>query len=190
MNKINGFTITKLTLTGFKCFEDTTSFNFWDTTLITASNGQGKSSIADAITFAFIGTPFFGEKGLNRLQNDHMQEMEVSVDFVDDTQNFHNITRIRKHDTTAVYYDGLAVRQSDLNIAFGGKDIFLSIFNPLYFINVLGDTGKNLLEKLLPVVTQEEVLAALSPYSQEILANQSLLSPETFIKNRRTELKK
>ncbi len=190
MNKINGFTITKLTLTGFKCFEDTTSFNFGDTTLITASNGQGKSSIADAITFAFIGTPFFGEKGLNRLQNHHMQEMEVSVDFVDDTQNFHNITRIRKHDTTAVYYDGLAVRQSDLNIAFGGKDIFLSIFNPLYFINVLGDTGKNLLEKLLPVVTQEEVLAALSPYSQEILANQSLLSPETFIKNRRTELKK
>lgn len=190
MNKINGFTITKLTLTGFKCFENTASFELGDTTLITASNGQGKSSIADAIAFAFVGTPFFGEKSLNRLQNHHMQEMEVRVDFIDDTQKSHNLTRIRKHDTTSICYDGLTVRQSDLNIAFGGKDIFLSIFNPLYFINVLGDTGKNLLEKLLPVVKHEEVLAALSSYSQEILANQSLLSPETFIKNRRIELKK
>ncbi len=190
MNKINGFTIIKLTLTGFKCFESTTSFDLGDTTFIAASNGQGKSSIADAITFAFVGTPFFGEKGLDRLQNYHMQEMEVSVDFIDDTQKCHNLTRIRKHNTTAVYYDGIAIRQSDLNIAFGGKDIFLSIFNPLYFINVLGDTGKNLLEKLLPVITHEEILAALSPYSQEVLANQSLLSPETFIKNRRIELKK
>lgn len=190
MNKINGFTITKLTLTGFKCFENTASFELGDTTLITASNGQGKSSIADAIAFAFVGTPFFGEKSLNRLQNHHMQEMEVRVDFVDDMQKSHNLTRIRKHDTTSICYNGLTVRQSDLNIAFGGKDIFLSIFNPLYFINVLGDTGKNLLEKLLPVVKHEEVLAALSSYSQEILANQSLLSPETFIKNRRIELKK
>ena len=190
MNKINGFTIIKLTLTGFKCFENTTSFELGDTTLITASNGQGKSSIADAIAFAFVGTPFFGEKSLNRLQNHHMQEMEVRVDFIDDTQKSHNLTRIRKHDTTSICYDGLTVRQSDLNIAFGGKDIFLSIFNPLYFINVLGDTGKNLLEKLLPVVKHEEVLSALSSYSQEILANQSLLSPETFIKNRRMELKK
>ena len=62
MKKINGFTITKLTLSGFKCFEDTVSFDFGDTTFITASNGQGKSSIADAIAFAFVGTPFFGEK--------------------------------------------------------------------------------------------------------------------------------
>ena len=69
MQKISGFAITKLTLTGFKCFEDTTSFDFGDMTFITASNGQGKSSIADAIAFAFVGVPFFGDKGLDRLQN-------------------------------------------------------------------------------------------------------------------------
>ena len=67
MKKINGFTITKLTLTGFKCFEGTVSFDLGDTTYITASNGKGKSSIADAVAFAFVGTPFFGEKGLDRL---------------------------------------------------------------------------------------------------------------------------
>ena len=69
MKKINGFQITKMTLSGFKCFEEEASFTFGDTTYITASNGKGKSSIADAAAFAFAGTPFFGEKGLDRLRN-------------------------------------------------------------------------------------------------------------------------
>ncbi len=189
MQKISGFTITKLTLAGFKCFENTTVFDFGDMTFITASNGQGKSSIADAIAFAFVGVPFFGDKGLDRLQNRNTLEMMVSVDFVDDTGVAHNLTRTRKRDATTISYDGCVVRQSDLNEAFGGKDVFLSILNPLYFINVLGDNGKGLLEKLLPVVKHEDVMAALSDYSREVLAGQSLLSPETFIKNRRSELK-
>ena len=187
MKKMNGFTITRLALTGFKCFEDTVTFDFGDMTFITASNGQGKSSIADAIAFAFVGTPFFGDKGLDRLQNKNMQEMTVSVDFVDDKGKSHNLTRTRKRDT-AIAYDGITVRQSDLNKVFGGKDIFLSILNPLYFINVLGESGKGMLEKLLPVVKHEDVMAALSASSQEILADKPLLSPEVFIKNRRSEL--
>lgn len=188
MKKMNGFTITRLTLTGFKCFEDTVSFDFGDMTFITASNGQGKSSIADAIAFAFVGTPFFGDKGLDRLQNKNMQEMTVSVDFVDDKGKSHNLTRTRKRDTS-IAYNGITVRQSDLNSIFGGRDIFLSILNPLYFINVLGESGKELFEKLLPVVRHEDVMAALPAFSQEILADKSLLSPEVFIKNRRSELK-
>lgn len=190
MKKINGFSITRLTLTGFKCYKDTTSFDFGDTTFITASNGQGKSSIADALAFAFVGTPFFGDKGLDRLQNKFAQEMTVSVDFADDNGENHTLTRSRKRDTTAITYDGITVKQSDLNEAFGGKDVFLSILNPLYFIDMLGDSGKSLLEKLLPTVKHEDVLAALPSSSREILAEQHISSPETFIKNRRSELKK
>lgn len=190
MKKINGFSITRLTLTGFKCYKDTTSFDFGDTTFITASNGQGKSSIADALAFAFVGTPFFGDKGLDRLQNKFAQEMTVSVDFADDNGESHNLTRSRKRDTTSITYDGITVKQSDLNEAFGGKDIFLSILNPLYFIDVLGDSGKSLLEKLLPAVRHEDVLAALPSSSRDILSEQHISSPETFIKNRRSELKK
>lgn len=188
MKKMNGFTITRLTLAGFKCFENPVSFDFGDMTFITASNGQGKSSIADAIAFAFVGTPFFGDKGLDRLQNKNMREMTVSVDFVDDKGKSHNLTRTRKRDTS-IAYDGITVRQSDLNKVFGGRDIFLSILNPLYFINVLGESGKGMLEKLLPVVEHEDVMAALPISSQKILSDKPLLSPEVFIKNRRSELK-
>lgn len=161
MKKINGFSITRLTITGFKCYKYTTSFDFGDTTFITASNGQGKSSIADALAFAFVGTPFFGGKGLDRLQNKFAQEMTVSVDFADDNGENHTLTRSRKRDTTSITYDGITVKQSDLNEAFGGKDVFLSILNPLYFIDVLGDSGKSLLEKLLPTVKHEDVLKRL-----------------------------
>ena len=190
MKKINGFSITRLTLSGFKCYKDITTFDFGDTTFITASNGQGKSSIADAIAFAFVGTPFFGDKGLDRLQNKFSQEMTVSVDFVDDNGENHNLTRSRKRDATSITYDGITVRQSDLNEAFGGKDVFLSILNPLYFVDVLGDSGKGLLEKLLPPVKHEDVLAALPSSTREMLADQTLTSPETYIKNRRSELRK
>lgn len=189
MKKINGFSITKLTMTGFKCFKETTFFDFGNTTFVTASNGQGKSSIADALAYAFVGTPFFGDKGLDRLQNKFTQEMTVSVDFVDDEGESHSVIRSRKRELTAITFDGITVRQADLNEAFGGKDIFLSILNPLYFVDVLGDSGKKLLEKLLPNVKHEDVLKALSISSCEILAEQKILCPETFIKNRRGELK-
>ncbi len=74
MKKINSFHIIRLTMAGFKCFEQDTAFDFGDTTFITASNGQGKSSIADAIAFAFVGTPFFGDRGLDRLLNKNATE--------------------------------------------------------------------------------------------------------------------
>ena len=189
MKKINGFSITRMSMSDFKCFEDTATFDFGEMSFITGSNHQGKSSIADAIAFAFAGTPFFGDKGLDRLHNRNTDEMTVSIDFVDDTGETHNLTRTRKREITTISYDGLTAKQSDLNSAFGDKDVFLSILNPLYFINVLGDSGKTLLEKLLPAVSHEEIMAALSEYSRGILANHSLLSPETFIKNHRSELK-
>ena len=39
----------------------------------------------------------------------------------------HNLTRTRKRDTS-IAYDGITVRQSDLNKVFGGKDVFLFPF--------------------------------------------------------------
>ncbi len=41
--------------------------------------------------------------------------------------------------------DGAPVRQADLNEVFGEPDVFLSIFNPLYFIEELADYKRHLL---------------------------------------------
>ena len=45
-----------------------------------------------------------------------------------------------------ITYDGYEILQLDLADLFGERDVFLSIFNPLYFIEELGEDGKKLLE--------------------------------------------
>ena len=62
MKKIGGFQVTGMTLSGFKSFQEPTRLEFGPITLVTGGNGQGKTSVADAIAFAITGLPFFGKR--------------------------------------------------------------------------------------------------------------------------------
>lgn len=88
-----------------------------------------------------------------------------------------------------ITYDGYEIRQLDLNDMFGERDVFLSILNPLYFIEDLGESGKNLLEMYLPMIPHETVLAELSEPVREALKDESLLSPDAWLKRRREEIR-
>ena len=66
MEKIKGFQISSMTVSGFKCYEAPTEITFGNPTIVTGGNGRGKSSLADAIAFAITGLPFFGERGRSR----------------------------------------------------------------------------------------------------------------------------
>ena len=94
MRKIKSFTIQKLVMRGFKCFNEKIEFDMGAMTFIKGSNGLGKSSIADAIAFAFTGTSFFGEKGLDKLHNPETPEMGVSVTLVEDGGETYTLTRV------------------------------------------------------------------------------------------------
>lgn len=190
MEKINDFRILELIISGFKGFSEPQTFQFdYGINFILGDNGLGKTTIAEAIAFAFMGTGFFGEKTLDRLQNAEAKEVFVSVKFADEAGEVHELTKTRKNNANGITYDGYNIRQADLYNLFGDKDLFLSMFNPLYFIETLGADGKNLLEKLLPAVSHEEVLAALPEETREALQGENILSPETYIKNRRVEVK-
>ncbi len=128
-------------------------------------------------------------KGDNIHQNRDAKEMFVSVKFTDEAGEVHELMKTRKNNANGITYDGYNVRQADLYNLFGDKDLFLSMFNPLYFIETLGTDGKNLLEKLLPAVSHEEVLAALPEEVREALKDENIFSPETYIQNRRAEVK-
>lgn len=69
MKKIEQFQITGMTISGFKCYQVPTILDFGPQTAITGGNGLGKTSIADAIAFAVTGQPFFGERGIDKLQD-------------------------------------------------------------------------------------------------------------------------
>ena len=189
MEKIKGFQISSMTVSGFKCYEAPMKITFGNPTIVTGGNGRGKSSLADAIAFAVTGLPFFGERGIDRLHNETNPDLQITMRFTDDTGKAHELTRSRQKDRMSITYDGYAIRQTDLNEMFGERDVFLSIFNPLYFIEELGEDGKKLLERYLPSIPQADVLSQLNEQTQQRLSRLQLPSPETFLKNRREEIR-
>ena len=162
MKKIEQFQITSLMLSGFKSYEEPTELVFGNPTVITGGNGRGKSNIADAIAFAVTGCPFFGERGIDRLHNENNPDVAIRMCFVDETGTLHELNRTRRKNRMTITYDGYEIRQLDLADLFGERDVFLSIFNPLYFIEELGEDGKKLLERYLPTIPHETVLSQLS----------------------------
>lgn len=189
MEKIKAFSILRVRMTGFKRFKETYEVELDKLTYVSGANGQGKTSIADAIAYAFCGTPVWGEKTCDRLQNAECNEMRVEVDFVDQDGEVHNLIRRKVGDNTTIVMDKMQLRQKDLTSVFADKDIFLSVFNPLYFIEKLADGGRELLQKLLPVIDEKEILAQMSESTRTLLENESLLDPMFYIKKKREELK-
>lgn len=62
------------------------------------------------------------------------------------------------------------------------------MFNPRYFIDVMGSKGRDLLERYLPEVPHDKIMNALSPHERELLENQQFLSAEAFAKKLREEI--
>ena len=189
MKKIEQFQITGMTIEGFKSYRETTDLVFGNPTTITGGNGRGKTSIADAIAFAITGQPFFGERGIDKLHNEFRPDVFISLRFVDEAGASHELTRTRHKNRMSIHYDGYEIRQLDLTDMFGERDVFLSIFNPLYFIEELGDNGKNLLEMYLPMISHEAVMDRLSEATRAALEGVNILSPDAFLKSKRAEIR-
>lgn len=189
MNKIERFQITGMTISGFKSYQEPTELTFGGVTTITGGNGRGKSSIADAIAFAVTGMSFFGERGIDRLHNEENPDVSISLRFLDGDGTHHELLRTRRGNMMSITYDGYSIRQSVLDEMFGGKDVFLSIFNPLYFIEELGVKGKELLEQHLPLIRHETILEQLPELVRDSLRNEKINVPDVYLKNRRKEIK-
>lgn len=189
MESIKSFQIIGMTISGFKCYQEPAELTFGTPTVITGGNGQGKTSVADAIAFAVTGLPFFGERGLDRLHNEVNPDVSVAMRFVDHTSKAHELVRTRQNGRMCITYDGSEIRQLDLNDLLGERDVFLSIFNPLYFIEELGNDGRNLLERYLPELPMKKVLEQLPGDLAFVLKDEPLLSPMTYLKNKRADIR-
>lgn len=189
MERITEFTITRIRVQGFKNFAQEKEFHFGSTSYISGANGQGKTSIADAIAYAFCGVPFWGEKGIDKLMSKGAKQMCVEVDFVNGDGEIYALVRRKSGNTTSIALNGNAMTQKSLMNLFTEKDIFLSVINPLYFIEKIASDGREFLQKLLPPVSKEAVLAACCEQTRDLLENESLLDPEFYMKNKRAELK-
>ena len=185
---IKEFEITSLKLSGFKCFAEERSFTFGHMNAILGHNAQGKSTIADAISFAIAGVSFFGGTRLDRLHTPG-KDIYVELQFVDGEKESHRLIRQRCGDKTDIFLDGLPITQKEINSIFVERDLFLSVFNPLYFIEVLGNKGRDLFERYTPDISHESVMEHLSENSRSILAQHPFHSPEALCKRTREEIR-
>ncbi len=189
MDKIGSFKIVDMTVSGFKCFSEEQRFEFGDVTFVTGDNHVGKTSIADAIAFAFCGRLYSGSAAMDHLYSDGNKKLRVALHLIDTEGQSIDLVRERVNDKVTISINGYDQRQKDVDVIFGESEVFLSIFNPTFFIEYLGNGGQTLLQKYLPLIEQETVLANMSQTQRALLEKESLLSPETFIKNQREKIK-
>ena len=185
---IKQFRVTRLTISGFKGYADEKTFQFGDMNVISGHMGVGKSSIADAIAFAITGVGFYAGAKIDYLYHQNTRDLRVELEFEDGTGRLRTLARHRKEDKMDITLDGIRIGQGELTAMFGERDIFLSMFNPQYFINVLGSKGRNLLERYLPEVPKAEVLAQLSDQTRALLEAQEFLSAEAYSKQLREQV--
>lgn len=185
---IKQFEISSLKVSGFKCFAEERSFSFGPMNAIFGHNAQGKSTIADAISYAITGVSFFGSNRMDRLRAPG-KNISVELQIVDGEGQPHCLIRNRVGDNTDVFWDGQPIAAKDLNTVFAERDLFLAVFNPLYLIEVLGNKGRDLFERYMPEVPHEKVMEQLSEHNQSILAQNLFLSPEALVKQTRESIR-
>lgn len=183
--------INKITITGFKGYKDTVEYELGNRTLITGNNGQGKSSVGEAIAWCFTGCDIWGnEKAATRLVNDKGPKVtEVILEFTLDGEP-QTIIRRKKSTSNEVYWNGKKSNTNDISREiFYSKDIFLSIINPYYFSSLTPKDEKAILSDILKPVKQEEIFNELGDYLKEILLNNDFRIPETFLADSRINIK-
>jgi DNA repair exonuclease SbcCD ATPase subunit len=189
MQKIKAFKVTSLSLEGFRTHKNKVTLVMGDYTFISGDNGMGKSSIAHAIAYALYGVDAFGNQDIKSILNEESKTVSVNMVFSDHTGTKHTFSRTRTGNNTELQYDGYKIQQKDVNTMFGDKDTFLSLFNPTYFVEIMGNRAKEFLELRLPIIKHDEVFAKLSEHERQILCGSDLTVPEAAIKKKRAEIK-
>ena len=185
---IKQFRVTRLTMSGFKGYAEPQTFRFGNMNVISGHMGVGKSSIADAIAFAITGVSFYAGAKIDYLYHQNTRDLLVELEFETEDGKTRTLSRRRKNDNMDITLDGIHVTQRDLTVMFGERDLFLSMFNPQYFINVLGAKGRDLLERYLPEIPKEEVLSQLGEDTRALLEQQTFLSAEGCAKQLRGQV--
>ena len=169
MEQITAMKIKGVTFTDFRNHKAPQSYTFGDISYITGHNGTGKTTMAHGICYALYGVSYYGEQKIERLMNEKAAGTQVQLDFTDQNGTTHTLIRNRSGDKTALLLDGYTVRQGDIDRIFCDKETFLSMFNPTYLTERLGEKGRPLILKYLQPVSANAVLEQMSETYREYL---------------------
>lgn len=155
----------KVVMEGFKCYKEKTEKVLELVTIFVAGNGVGKSTIADAVTWAVTGKLFEGEKQVESgFLNNESPKAIVELYFRDED----GAERIIKRSYTvasgvSVWLDKKTTTQKKLAQVID-PDTFLLSFNPLTFLGKRPTEARKLVLELMDVssITDDIVMSKLS----------------------------
>ena len=154
---------------------------------ISGENAVGKSTIAEAITFALYGTTIMGSPYVDHLIRTGAKDAEVTVELEREHGSIQVTRSLGKK--KKVYLDGQEASQSDIERIIGGKEHFLTAFAPTYFASLADKDAREMLMRLIKAPTREEVFAKMTKADVETLKYLELRDPAETQKNLRTEIK-
>lgn len=191
MEQITAMKITGITFTDFRNHKKPEHYSFGDISYITGHNGSGKTTMAHGVAYALYGVNYYGEQKIDRLMNETAAGTQVQLDFTDQNGKAHTLIRNRNGDKTALLLDSYTVRQTDIDRMLCDKETFLSMFNPLYLTERLGEKGRALILKHLQPVSSETVLEQLGQGYREYLDGIDLnhAAPDALMKNYREAIR-
>ncbi|MBE3579069.1 MAG: hypothetical protein IMW83_04235 [Caldanaerobacter subterraneus] len=115
--------------------------------------------------------------------------MYVKV-IIEQDGKIYEIKREKNKGVNEITLNGIKVTQTDIIIKFiQDKNIFFSIYNPLYFTSLAPKDAKEVLMKVLPDVPREQVFRDMTTDAVNRLKKYDFVTANTIIETARTRLK-
>jgi len=184
-------TLTEGIIHHLKGFDNETPIEFSKMTEFIGDNGTGKTSIQDFVAFVFTGQNSFGEK--EDFFNTGKTFAWGSIKFINNDGITHELKREITKDAkgkvvTVIRLDYEPVGITELTREVG-SDLFLSVLNPKYFINMSSSSAKDLLTTVTNV-SVADVLALLDDDTKTLLASQKLTNSAKDVDKLKSENEK
>lgn len=191
MKKITSMKILSLEMENFRNHTENERFELGDMTFITGHNGTGKTTMAHAICYVLYGVNYYGLQKIERIINEKANSVKVKLEFMDQDGEVHTLIRARKADKGTLLLDGYSVTNEEIEQNFCDKRLFLSMFNPSYLVETLGEKGRELVLKYLAPIAPETVIEKLPSFSA-VLNNISFKenSPDLLIQSFRDDIRR
>ena len=156
---------------GFRKFKEIFETDLYDITSITGQNRSGKSNILYAIVNTLLGTNLSGDEKAN-LINRNCDSSYGEIHFTDNRGEKHILIRGKNKYSNKgnfIVLDGKPVKQEELTSFYKDKKLFLSIINPLYFLNKKPAEQKEMVDKYLSDIKPKAIFDKLDKDTQNKL---------------------
>lgn len=168
--------ISELELRNFKSYKNV-GFAFSEITRIIGTNGAGKSTIGEAITWACYGVDTLGntlQKATSPAPTNYVYDrVEVHVLFTDGTKQT-RVSRMIENGEMAYFINDVPKKATEfktiVDMLFNcDKSLFLTLFNPLYFFTQKWDEQRAQLLQYVTPPAEKDVLKKLADIHRDLL---------------------